>query len=120
MAGFNLRGIREAQSDLKRLAGDAPKIIAPILTDALQPMADQIKGNAPQRTGRLANSIEVIELDPRASSASSEVVIPVDYAAHRDLGTSHLAPAHFVEDAYDSLAQAVAKKAIDKITKTLT
>lgn len=101
MARVDVKGFREAARALRTLAYRAPRLVAPCLAKALEPVRDAIEAEVPVDTGNMRSHVEIRTHAPRRGHASAEVRVATSYAFHVDEGTLGHPADHFAEDAAD-------------------
>jgi hypothetical protein len=99
MATLTISGLDQLRGELRRLAAEAPRAVAPALTAALKPIADRAADLAPEKTGRLRSSVQVREQAPAGGICLSTVEVPLEYGVHQDLGFERRRGDHFLEQA---------------------
>lgn len=114
-----IRGFREAARALRRLASQAPRLVAPALATALEPVRDEMLAEMPRDTGTMASSVEILTHAGRRGRASAEVRVRTDYAFHVDEGTEGHPADHFAEQAIEANQRKCIEIATREIGKAL-
>lgn len=114
---LQINGLAELRRALRSLASEAPRLVAPILTDALRPVARRMAAEAPEDSGALSRSIRVVEHAPRAGACLSEATATESYAAHVDLGTHDNPADDYLGRAFDATSESASARAEREITR---
>ncbi|APS52492.1 hypothetical protein AVI51_16650 (plasmid) [Piscirickettsia salmonis] len=118
---FSVEGLRDLEKQLKQLA---PKKIRTLnrraLRKAAEPLEQQMKANAPQKSGALVESIKRRSKKGKGRRTIVNVTVgptrKIDYAIEQEYGSSHQPARPFIRPALNDNAQT----SIDIFKSTLT
>lgn len=122
---LTITGVRELRNQLRRLAAEAPRIVAPAIREGLEVLRSKAAAEAPTgETGQLSGGMTIVEHPTRAGRVSAEATTSgADYAGHVDLGTAHMESDDFIQRTFDEsggkAADVAASRILDAIERSL-